>query len=115
MRRAGESVRGLARRIGDLEWALTGLERRLVTAQEKYEALAGELAGLRSLARQLASHGLRPGDTESWASVCRALDWPASSGSSHQMVRRRDPALHALLHRAAFPPHCALDQATYAD
>lgn len=97
-----------------MERALDRVERRLVGLQGEYEARARELATLRSLARQLAAHGLQTSDTASWAAACRALGWPASAGGAHRTVRRRDPWLHALLHRAAFAGYCPLDRATYA-
>ena len=103
----------MRRRIEALERALDALERQLVGLQGEYEARAAELATLRSLARQVTAHGLAPADTMSWAAACHALGWPVGPNGAHRTVRGRDPALHALLHRAAFAEYCPLDRASY--
>ena len=107
--------KGLPRRIARLEDRLTRLERALAATQEEYEQAAQELQELRARARQLRPWGLGIGDVAGWASVCRALGWDPARADGHRMVRRRDPVLHALLHRVAFSPSCGLDRVMYAD
>ncbi len=113
MTRSAPKAGGVGKRIEGMERSLDALERRLVGLQGEYEARAGELTTLRSLVRQLAAHGLAPVDTASWAAACRALRWPVGSSGAHRTVRRLDPGLHALLHRAAFTEYCPLDRASY--
>jgi hypothetical protein len=112
--RSAPKAAGVEKRIEGLERSLDALERRLVGIQGEYEERTGELTMLRSLARQIAAHGLAPVDTASWAACCRALGWPVGSSGAHRTVRRLDPGLHALLHRAAFAEYCPLDRASYA-
>ena len=88
------------------------LAEGMAGVQETYDDALIELRGLQAMARRLRDWGLSPKDTTSWASVCRALGL-AASGGAHRALRTREPVLHVLLHRCAFPPHCALDGVTY--
>lgn len=133
----GVQPKGLQNRIKALERRLAALEQALVAIQVSYAsggaddpgrvaAIAGELAAaqveyddallalreLESMARRLRDWGLTPGDTATWASVCRALGRPTLS-DAHRTIRSREPVLHVLLHRCAFAPFCAIDGASY--
>ena len=133
-----EAPRGLHKRIETQERRLAELESAMVTLQSAYAGasrpggdaegagLAGGLAQtqgeyddallvlrvLQAMARRLRDWGLSTSDTASWASVCRKLGLPSASGS-HATLRSREPVLHVLLHRCAFPPYCAIDNVSY--
>ena len=133
-----EAPRGLHKRIETQERRLAELESAMVTLQSAYAAASrpggdaeraglpemlaqtqGEyddallvLRGLQAMARRLHDWRLAPVDTASWASVCRKLGLPSTSGA-HSTLRSREPVLHVLLHRCAFPPYCAIDSVSY--
>ena len=133
-----EAPRGLHKRIETQERRLAELESAMVTLQSAYAAASrpggdaegaglaeglaqtqGEyddalivLRDLQAMARRLHDWRLTPVDTVSWASVCRKLGIPSASGA-HATLRSREPVLHVLLHRCAFPPYCAIDSVSY--
>ena len=134
-----EALRGLHKRIETQERRLAELESAMVTLQSAYAAASrpgGDSAGagvlaerlaqtqggyddallalrdLQAMGRRLHDWRLTPVDTASWASVCRKLGLPSTSGA-HSTLRSREPVLHVLLHRCAFPPYCAIDSASY--
>ncbi len=100
-------------RVEALEEELSRLEERMATLQLTYEARAAELQRLRTLRARLETYRLPDPASLTWASVCRSLGWPAG-GSAHATVKRRDPALHTLLHACLFDAYCALDRVSYA-
>lgn len=132
------SPNGLHRRIAALEGRLVCLEAAMRSLQSAYAAasqptgipadatnVAGRMADtqgeyddalltlheLQSLSRRLRDWGLAPPDTVTWAQACRALGFPVGSG--HRTLRSREPVLHVLLHRCAFPPYCSVDGVSY--
>ena len=100
-------------RVEALEEELSRLEEQMGALQLAYEAGAAELQRLRTLRARLATYRLRDPASLTWASVCRAMAWPAG-GSAHAAVKRRDPTLHTLLHACVFDPYCPLDRVSYA-
>ena len=100
-------------RVEALEEKLSRLEEQMAALQLAYEAGAAELQRLRTLRARLAAYRLPVPGPLTWASVCRSLGWPAGR-SAHATVKRRDPALHTLLHACVFDAYCALDRVSYA-
>ena len=100
-------------RVEALEEELSRLEESMAGLQLAYEARAAELGRLRTLRARLATYRLPIPGSLTWASVCRALAWPPGR-SAHAAVKRRDPALHTLLHGCVFDAYCALDRVSYA-
>lgn len=88
------------------------VERQIMTLQGQYEQLAERRNALQRAAHLLLFEGIEADGTVTWATVCRLKGWPSSS-SAHVIVKRRDPRLHALLHRASLGQWCALDKARY--
>ena len=101
---------GASRPGGDAEGA--GLAEGLAQTQGEYDDALLMLRDLQAMARRLHYWRLTPVDTVSWASVCRKLGIPSASGA-HATLRSREPVLHVLLHRCAFPPYCAIDSVSY--
>ena len=101
---------GASRPEGDAEGA--GLTETLAQTQGEYDDALLVLRDLQAMARRLRDWGLSTSDTASWASVCRKLGLPSTSGA-HSTLRSREPVLHVLLHRCAFPPYCAIDSVSY--
>ena len=101
---------GASRPGGDAEGA--GLTETLAQTQGEYDDALLVLRDLQAMARRLHDWRLTPVDTASWASVCRKLGLPSTSGA-HSTLRSREPVLHVLLHRCAFPPYCAIDSVSY--
>ena len=101
---------GASRPGGDAEGA--GLAETLAQTQGEYDDALLVLRDLQAMARRLRDWGLSTSDTASWASVCRKLGLPSTSGA-HSTLRSREPVLHVLLHRCAFPPYCAIDSVSY--
>ena len=99
-------------RVEALEEELSRLEEQMASLQLAYEAGAAELQRLRTLRARLEAYRL-PLSTLTWASVCRSMGWPPGR-SAHATVKRRDPALHTLLHACVFDAYCVLDRVSYA-